>query len=391
MTNKFHHLCRAAAFGVAALLFVACQGDRFKITGSITNAKDSILYFENMALDGAHVLDSVKLTEEGTFNFSDKAPDAPEFYRLRIAGQIINLSIDSTETVTVKAKYPAMTTQYEVSGSENCQKIRELSFMQYRLQAMAQAISNDPSLGAKAVEDSIMNVVKAYKHDVAYNYIYQEPMKAYAYFALFQYITIGNSYLMLFDPQAFPEDVKVFAAVATNWDFKYPESLRTKNLHNIALEGIRDKRIVERQKKGLMIDASKVEEVSLIDIALNDNHGNLRKLSDLKGKVVLLDFHQFGTEHSSERIMMLRELYNKYHSRGLEIYQVAVGNDEHYWKTQTAALPWICVRDPNGQASNAYLAPAPAIPCDYLIDRTNSIVRGAREIGNLDKEVAAII
>lgn len=46
--------------------------------------------------------------------------------------------------------------------------------------------------------------------------------------------------------------------------------------------------------------------------------------------------------------MMLRELYNKYHAAGFEIYQVSVDPDEHFWKTSTAALPWINVRDEDG-------------------------------------------
>ena len=389
MSNTTKNLCHAATIVVAAFLLSACNNKKFTVSGTITNANDSILYFENMALDGIKVVDSVKLNEKGEFSFSQNSPEAPDFYRLRIAGQIINISADSTENISIKAKYPSMATNYVVEGSDNCKKIQELSFMQYRLQSLALAIANDPTLGAKAAEDSIMKVVAKYKHEVTY--IYREPMKAYAYFALFQYITIGNSYLMLFDPQQFPEDVKVFAAVATNWDANYPESLRTQNLHNIALEGIRDKRIAERQQQGIVIDADKIEEVGIIDLALNDNHGVTRKLSDLKGKVVLLDFHQFGTDYSAKRIMQLREIYNKYHSRGLEIYQVAIGNEEHYWKTQTAALPWISVRDADGQSSNAYLAPASSFPCDYLINRENTVVKGAAEMGNLEKEIAAII
>ena len=42
---------------------------------------------------------------------------------------------------------------------------------------------------------------------------------------------------------------------------------------------------------------------------------------------------------SNSLSMMLRELYNKYHAAGLEIYQVSVDPDEHFWKTSTAAIP----------------------------------------------------
>ena len=41
---------------------------------------------------------------------------------------------------------------------------------------------------------------------------------------------------------------------------------------------------------------------------------------------------------------MLRDLYDKYAGQGLEIYQVPLDADEHYWKTTADNLPWICVR-----------------------------------------------
>ena len=124
----------AAALVMAAFALVACSEKKFHVEGSIENAKDSLLYFENISLEGPVVVDSVKLDADGNFDFSDKCPEAPEFYRLRIAGQIINIAIDSTETVSVKAKMPEMAANYEVSGSEECSKIRTLALKQISLQ-----------------------------------------------------------------------------------------------------------------------------------------------------------------------------------------------------------------------------------------------------------------
>ena len=90
-----------AATLAVALCFCSCGKEQFHLNGTIANATDSVLYLENMALDGAKVVDSVKLDDKGDFAFSLEAPaDAPEFYRLRIAQQIISLSVDSTETIT---------------------------------------------------------------------------------------------------------------------------------------------------------------------------------------------------------------------------------------------------------------------------------------------------
>ena len=364
----------------------SCGRQKFHIEGNITDAKDSTLYFENVGLNGPVVLDSVKLAEDGSFSFSGNKTDAPEFYRLRIAGQCINLSIDSTETVTVKASYPTMPTKYTVSGSYNCSKIKELALMQIDLTNKATALNNNSQLGGLA-QDSIMKLVEAYKNKVKHDYIFKEPNKAYAYYALFQ--TLGNS--LIFNPRNNKDDIKVFAAVATSWDTYYPKAMRGKNLHNIAIEGMKNTRIVEAQNNQ-KIDASKVTVSGVIDIPLYDNKGQLRHLTDLKGKVVMLDFHVFATKESTQRIMALRSIYNKYHNKGFEIYQVSLDQDEHFWKVNTAELPWISVRDADGMDSR-YLTTynIQNLPAFFLIDKNNSLVKRDSQIKNLDEEIKKLL
>ena len=386
---KISKFFSVAVFTVAALSLTSCNNKKFHVNGTISDAKDSVLYFENMSLNGPVVVDSVKLAEDGSFDFSGKATEAPEFYRLRIAGQIINVAIDSTETVKFKASYPTMTSQYEVEGSEENSKIKELALLQLGLQGQVNAIAQNPQLGVKEVQDSVIKVLTAYKNNIKRNYIFKEPMKAYSYFALFQTFTLGNMQSLIFNPRSNKDDIKVFAAVATSWDTFYPGAERGKNLHNIAIEGMKDIRIVQAERNQ-QIDASKVKTSGIIDIALADNKGQVRRLSDLAGKVVLLDFHAFGTKQSTQRIMMMRELYNKYHAAGFEIYQVAVDPDEHFWKTQTAALPWISVRaDENSQALTLYNVQS--IPTFFLITKENVLYKRDVQIKNLDAEIKALL
>ncbi len=132
--------------GAAVIVLAACSGHQFKVDGQITGAKDSVLHFENVGLNGIEELGKVTLDEDGSFSFSGDAPEAPEFYRLRISDQIINVAIDSTETITIKAQYPQMATQYEVSGSDDNQKIKELALKQIALQERAIAMERSNSL-----------------------------------------------------------------------------------------------------------------------------------------------------------------------------------------------------------------------------------------------------
>ncbi len=376
---------------LTVIAFTACNERKFHVEGTVTDAKDSTLYFENMSLNGPVVVDSVRLGEDGTFAFNGKATDAPEFYRLRIAGQIINVAVDSTETISVKASYPTMATGYEVSGSDDCAKIRELALLQMQLQGQINAAIAAPGLGVEAVQDSILTLLEQYKQHVKVNYIFKEPMKAYAYFALFQTIAAGGQSALIFNPRNNAEDNKVFAAVATSWDTFYPGNERGTNLHNIAIEGMKDVRIMRNQQADRTIEASKVNTTGIIDIALRDNRGNLQRLSSLKGKVVLLDFHVFASDNSTERIMSLRNVYNKYHSRGLEIYQVSVDPDEHFWKTQTAALPWICVRVDDNTSSVIRDYNVQSIPTFFLLDRNANVYKRDAQIKDLDAEIAALL
>ncbi|OFQ17326.1 peroxiredoxin [Prevotella sp. HMSC073D09] len=389
--KKLSGLFYTAVLGVAVLSLGSCSEKKFNINGTITQAKDSVLYLENMSLNGPKAVDSVKLDENGNFEFKQKAPDAPEFYRLRIANQMVNLAVDSTESITVKAAYPTMSANYEVSGSEECTKIRDLAYMQLALQRQVTAIANSPALGVEAVEDSVTKVLEVYKNKVKLNYIFKEPMKAYAYYALFQTIVLGNANILIFNPRSSKDDVKVFAAVATSWDTYFPKAERGLNLHNIAIEGMKNVRIAENNARQT-ISADKVKVAGVIDIALTDNHGRVRKLTDLKGKVVLLDFQAFAAEGSLKRIMMMREIYNKYHDRGFEIYQVSFDPEEHFWKTKTAALPWVSVWDENGTRS-AVLAQynVQTLPTFFLIDRNNTLQKRDAQIKDLDAEIQALL
>ena len=391
---KISKIYSAAVIMVAALAFTSCNNKKFHINGNITEATDSMLYLENLSLNGPVKIDSVKLGEDGAFAFDENAMDSitPEFYRLRIANQSINLSIDSTETVKVKASYPQMSYKYEVEGSENCSKIKELSIKQMILQNNINAIAKSPNMGIDSVDVIVARMLDGYKQDIKVNYIFKEPMKASSYYALFQTIQLGNVNSLIFNPRNNKDDVRVFAAVATSWDTYYPGAERGKNLHNIAIEGMKDIRIIENQRAQQQIDASKVSVNGCIDLAMEDSKGQVRRLSDLKGKVVLLDFHLFASSESTKRIMMLRELYNKYHAAGLEIYQVSVDPNEHFWKTSTAALPWICVRDEGGiQGQSLQLYNVQSIPTFFLIDRTNTLKARDAQIKDIDEAIKNLL
>ena len=375
---------------LAALTITACSsGPEFEVNGDISGADGKMLYLEASGLEGIVPLDSVKLKGEGTFKFKQPRPESPEFYRLRVDNKVINFSVDSIETLQINAPYVDFSTAYTVEGSENSSKIKELTLKQINLQKNVDEQLNAlraNKLGHDTFEENLATLLKNYKEDVKVNYIFAAPNTAAAYFALFQKL---NDYL-IFDPLNNKDDVKCFAAVATSLNNTYPDAVRSKNLYNIVIKGMKNTR--QPQSKSLEIPQDKIIETGIIDIALRDVKGNTRKLTDLKGKVVLLDFSVFQSPAGAPHNMMLRELYNKYAKDGLEIYQVSLDADEHYWKTAAGNLPWVCVRDGNGvYSTNVAVYNVRQVPSIFLINRNNELKLRGEDIKDLEASVKSLL
>ena len=106
---------------LAALTTACTQKEKgFTVSGQIADADDKMLYFEALSLNGIQKLDSTKLDDDGDFSFHGARPENPEFFRIRLGEQIINLAVDSTEEIRIKANAADMGANYSVEGSENC-------------------------------------------------------------------------------------------------------------------------------------------------------------------------------------------------------------------------------------------------------------------------------
>ena len=364
----------------------ACDNEpKFKVQGEVTGAEDKTLYLEASGLGGVALLDSVKLGANGSFSFAETRPESPEFYRLRMGNQVINFSVDSTETVTIKADAGKFDTGYAIEGSENNLKIKELVLLQAELQQKVDKLAQS-KLPAGLAQNQLMTFINEYKENVKRNYIYAEPNKTYAYFALFQTL---NGY-MIFDPLASKDDVKCFAAVATSLNNTYPHADRSRNLYNMVIKGMKNTR--EKKEEMVEIDPNIIQEADIIDIKLKDLKGNERTLTELKGKVVLIDFTVYNNAMSSAHNLALRDLYGKYQQRGFEIYQVSLDTDEHFWKTSADNLPWICVRDAAGPYSQyVSIYGVAGLPSVFLVGRDNVLKLRGENIQDLEAEIRKLL
>jgi hypothetical protein len=115
-------------------------------------------------------------------------------------------------------------------------------------------------------------------------------------------------------------------------------------------------------------------------------------LTELKGKVVLIDFIVYNNAMSAAHNLALRELYTKYQAKGLEIYQVSLDADEHFWKTSADNLPWVCVRDAAGIYSQyVSLYGVQGLPSVFLVDRNNELSARGENIEDLEAAIRKLL
>lgn len=373
--------------GLCMFLFSACNNSSdFTVKGVVAGADGQLMYLENVGISNVVTLDSIKLAPGGKFKFTEKRPEYPDFYRLRLNNQLINFAVDSTETISFVAYAGTFATSYSVEGSENSKAIKAITLAQLDAN---QAISRlrkeyeDKMISDTTYRTKVLAAADAYK-EVARKYIYSAPMSTAAYFALFQQID-GLLFFDLYDRK----DVKAYGAVATSYDHAYPESPRSKHLYNLTLQSMK---VLRAQRP---VDYSNVEtkEISFLDIELPDVRGEVVKLSTVApGKVVLINFTAYQTEWSPALNMALGELYTKYHDQGLEIYQVSLDSDFHFWRNGASNLPWVTVRDPQSVYSQvAGLYNVKQLPALFILDRKGNLVKRVEDVKKLETDVKAVL
>jgi glutathione peroxidase-family protein len=212
--------------------------------------------------------------------------------------------------------------------------------------------------------------------------ILKNPRSLAAYFAIYQ--TINNSYI--FSPYV-KEDRAFCAAVATSFDTYMPAYERSKNLYALVMDAIKTER--GRAQAESWKDIVENHSIGYIDIELYDQNDKLRKLSDNEGKVILLDFSAYSMQKRVQYIFELRELYNKYHNRGFEIYQISLDNSKLVWQQACENIPWISVRDENG-INTQYVTSynVQTVPTIFLINKKGEIVARESNFETLDKLIS---
>jgi len=368
---------------LSVIVFVSCTNNKFTIEGNVKDGSGKTLYIEKVTTSAVMTLDSVILGNDGSFRFRRLRPQAPDFYRLRLKNQFINLAVDSTETIKVQSDALNFARDYTVEGSYECEKIKDLTFLQLAMSEAYNQLQKQYNAKEISMDEYVAKtkeIIDAYK-EKAIKYIVASPASASAYFALFQQV----NGLLIFDPYD-KQDVKMYGAVANNWNLNYPKAPRTEHLVNLFKSSL----LTLREEQNTSIP-NEVSSKQFFDISLPSIQDNEIRLSEMgRGKVTLLDFTAYESGNSPRHNMDLMNIYRKFESKGFAIYQVSLDRDIHFWKNAASNLPWTSVLDPQSIYSEiAKKYNVTNLPTGFLLNKNGEIVARIDNYGDLERLVGA--
>lgn len=363
---------------ITCLALVSCQrNDHFVIKGHIDGVDTAqMVYLEQLTLPELTVIDSAEVGPDGKFKFKENRPEYPELYQIRLGDQLFIFPVDSCERMTIEADAKQFNLPKQIEGSEHAVAIQEL-----RQSAIAiQDLYNQVTAG-KADKADLEKKINEHK-DKAGKIIVEDPLSIVSYFALLQKV----SGYYIFSPFN-KDDRKYCAAVATSYHSFMPNYYRSKNLHAFVMSAIREERMAQHEDQiQTLIDQA---DAGFLDIALPNMNEEVMHLSSLRGSVVLIDFCAFVDPDSQQWMFDLRDIYNKYHGQGFDIYQISFDRDPAIWTRSAVNIPWACVYDATGQSAQLYNVNT--IPTYFLMNKTGEIVKRLESLKNIDKEIAKLL
>ncbi len=345
-------------FAVLVLSISSC-GSKAGIDGVISDAPSSEVIVKLLNVNRYEVLDTVKTDASGRYSYKvDVEKGDPEFvYVFYKDTKVASLLLEAGDAVNVTSDTLG---NFSVTGSEESARLAQVE------KDYAEALAVMSSIASR-MEGASEETVAQLRRELG-----QEYVKYYRGRIKYVMENAGSLTVVPVFFQNFGADLPVFAQstdaihftkAADSLELVYPESKYVKAL-----------RAEAQRRYGYLEIATRLgaaEEIGYPDIELPDAKANKVKLSEVDAKVVMIYF--WSAADAAQKMFnldFLKSVYEDYHDRGFEIYQVSLDVDKAQWArvVREQNLPWINVCDSRGSASPYVLTyNIGAIPAAFII------------------------
>ena len=336
--------CKILAAALAVLALASCAQNA-RVEGTLKDAPAKEIVVAQLGVGAINVIDTVKTGPDGSF--CCKVPvekGQPEFIYLYYGSRkVAALLLEQGEKAVVSADTLG---SWTVEGSEGSERLRavEADFAAF---AKAMASTDDGKALAK-------EYIRFYRESV--KYVMENPGSLTSIPVL--YAQLNN--LPVFGQAT---DALFFRSVCDSLKALYPESRYVKAL---------EKETARREQTlSLSTSIGSAEQIGFPDLNMPDITGQKVALSSVDAKAILVNFWDASSaEQKMMSLDVIKPIYEKYRSRGFEIYSVCLSPDKGEWAGVVKAqeLPWINVNDGLGASSPSILLyNVGALPAAYLI------------------------
>lgn len=379
-----HILKFRPALWMGCLLITACGstgGESGTLTVDIDGGGGRTLYLESFSGRTPIRVDSVKLAANGTGRISLYSLPM-DYYRITFGdGADLVLALDSTSSVKVKAPADPLYAATSVKGSAHAEDFfrfqEEAGAFDAQRERIRLALQEKPGDAALLSE---LNGLNSRYHDLCKSTVLKDPGAPVALSAVSR-LDIDH-------------ELGLFKQVRDQLHGTMPRSGFYTKFKN-QVDRIEQQEITKRLQDEEVKRLSSVAPAGGVapEIKQATPQGKELALSDLRGKVVLIDFWASWCRPCRVENPHLKEVYAKYKDKGFEILGVSLDRDKKAWTKaiKDDGLPWKHVSDLKYWQNAAALEYAvSSIPHGVLVDREGKIIAKGVRAGQLDQRLAQV-
>ena len=344
----------------------AGDGNKYTIDGTIKNMPGKTLYLEKLSMQKITVIDTTQVDGSGNFHLSSTAEKG--FYRLKTDNNHIWLMLLENNTYKATLDYDNPMT-YKITGTELNEEfengVKIVTESQIKLQNMKSAFQQQQSQGAS------VEVLEKMASEIDQSQLTLEnEMKKRAAEAKDALLALYYTSFLRMDKYG-DENKKMVERMQK----EMPTSSYTQEMvaqYNVMLQQIKAQAASKNAESATAIGALAP------DLAFTSPDGKVIKLSDLRGKIVLVDFWASWCRPCRMENPNVVAAYKKFKDKGFTIYSVSLDQDASKWKgaIQQDGLEWPNhVSDLKGwQSQAAAMYGVQGIPAQFLLDKDGKIV-----------------
>lgn len=337
--------------------FAACKDkSKFTINGKFEHAgPEKKVYLYGMASNTMTVLDSTTLSENGEFKFAQTAPEA-EFYRINIGANEYMVIAKNGDEIKLSADLTDKDHAYSITGAEDADKLTAFNALKFKYASNIEKIKAEFDEKVAANPDS---------RDALVEQITPQYMKAIADLnaAVIKFAHDNSKSLVSFYAISLVNPSGNEAAMVT-----YAEQVDAKLKKNTAV-----KAFVDRVNK---LKAVQIGQQAP-DFSINSIDGKTIKLSDYRGKYLLIDFWASWCGPCRNENPNVVKAYQTYKNRNFAILGISLDKDKAAWAQaiKQDGLIWDHASElADFEGSTVKLYQVEAIPSSFLLDPNGKII-----------------